>query len=130
MWRTRRSRLILTLGTILGVALPGCSHGNGNERRSEAYAAKRGQFLYEQNCSACHDAENLELLKRPPRLTGLFRKGTLPSGGPATDLEVRNTILNGKGIMPPFRQTLDKDEVEDLLKYLHTLSAEPRGVTK
>lgn len=119
MRRIKRSRLIFSLATIWGAVLPGCSPGN--ERASRVYAEKQGELLYEQNCSACHEIENLELVKQPPKLKGLFRQRTLPSGAPATDEEVRNTILGGKGIMPPFQQSLGKEEVDDLLKYLHTL---------
>ena len=79
-----------------------------------------GSALYQQNCSACHDANDLQLVKKPPRLIGLFQKPALPSGAPATDQQVKKTILDGRGIMPPFKQTLDEGQVNDLLKYLHT----------
>jgi mono/diheme cytochrome c family protein len=46
---------------------------------------------------------------------------TLPSGAPADDEHVRETILQGKGIMPPFEQSLRRQDIDDLLKYLHTL---------
>ncbi|MGC1418374.1 MAG: cytochrome c [Candidatus Acidiferrum sp.] len=85
-----------------------------------ASAETRGSVVYERNCSPCHDAENLQLLKPPPKLEGLFQKQMLPSGAPATDEQVRQTILNGRGIMPPFGQTLDRKQVDDLLKYLHS----------
>lgn len=83
-------------------------------------AATRGRYLYQQNCGPCHDADDLQLLKQPPKLTGLFNHKLLPSGAPATDAEVRNAIVNGRGIMPPFGQALDKQEVDDLLQYLHS----------
>ena len=77
--------------------------------------------MYERNCSACHDAENLQLLKQPPKLARIFRHQMLPSGAPATVGQVRETIVSGRGIMPPFEHTLDKQQVDDLLKYLHKL---------
>jgi len=100
--------------------LPGCSRNNLDYGPAFASAETRGSVVYERNCSPCHDAENLQLLKQPPRLNGLFQKKTLPSGVPATDEEVRKTILSGRGIMPPFGQTLDRKQVDDLLKYLHS----------
>jgi mono/diheme cytochrome c family protein len=86
-----------------------------------ASAQTRGSVVYEKNCSQCHDAENLPLLKQPPKLKELFQKKTLPSGAPATDEQVRNTILAGRATMPPFERILDHKQIDDLLKYLHTL---------
>ena len=99
----------------------GCSRNNMDYGPAFASAETRGSVVYERNCSACHDAQNLQLLKQPPKLNGLFQKKTLPSGAPATDEQVKNTILTGRGIMPPFERTLDRKQLDDLLKYLHSL---------
>ena len=58
---------------------------------------------------------------QPPRLNGIFAAQRLPSGEPATDDQVRKTIMEGRGIMPAFDQRLTQDDVTDILKYLHTL---------
>jgi len=115
------NRAIFSAGTILVVVLLGCSRNNMDYGPAFASAETRGEIVYERNCSACHDAENLQLLKQPPKLKGLFERKTLPTGAPARDDQVRNTILAGRGIMPPFERTLEKKQVDDLLKYLHTL---------
>ena len=99
----------------------GCSRNNMDYGPAFASAETRGEVLYERNCSPCHDAQNLQLLKQPPKLAELFRHQQLPSGAPATDEQVRKTIVSGRGIMPPFEHTLAKQQVEDLLKYLHKL---------
>jgi len=111
--------LILASVGLLAFGCFGCSRENLDYGPSFASSAARGELVYERNCSACHDAENLQLLKRPPKLSALFRQPTLPSGAPATDEQVRKTIRNGRGIMPPFEQVLDKHQVDDLLTYLH-----------
>ena len=121
MRQIERSTLMFSLGTILVVALLGCSRSNMDYGPAFASAETRGEIVYEQNCSACHDAENPQLLKQPPKLKELFQKKTLPSGASATEKQVRKTILSGRGIMPPFQRTLDKQQVDDLLKYLHRL---------
>ncbi len=91
----------------------------GNARtRTQTVAA--GQSVYENACAGCHEATDLQLATKPPQLNGLFRRKTLPSGAPATDGEVRNVILRGRGIMPPFQDTLDSEEVNELIQYLHT----------
>lgn len=112
--------VIAGLTLLAASSLPGCSRNNLDYGPAFASAETRGSVVYERNCSPCHDAENLQLLKPPPKLQGLFQKKTLPSGAPATDEQVRQTILNGRGIMPPFGQTLDRKQVDDLLKYLHS----------
>jgi mono/diheme cytochrome c family protein len=86
-----------------------------------ASAETRGEVVYELNCSPCHDTQNLQLLKQPPKLAGLFQRRQLPSGAPATDEQVRKTIVSGRGTMPAFEHTLDKQQVDDLVKYLHKL---------
>jgi mono/diheme cytochrome c family protein len=118
-----RIRCLMVCGIFcaLGVLFYGCSRNNMDYGPAFASAETRGSVVYERNCSLCHDAENLQLLKQPPKLKGLFAKKTLPSGAPATDEQVRNTIRAGRGIMPPFEHTLDKKQLDDLLKYLHTL---------
>jgi len=105
---------------LLAVLICGCSRNSASPGAPAVGLAPPGAALYQQNCSACHDADNLELLKKPPKLTGLFQKHTLPSGAPATDDQIRKTILDGRGIMPPFRQTLDDEQVNNLLAYLHS----------
>jgi mono/diheme cytochrome c family protein len=99
----------------------GCSRNNMDYGPAMASAETRGSVVYEKNCSACHDADNLPLVKQPPKLKGLFRNKALPSGAPATHEQVRHTILAGRETMPPFEHTLDKEQIQDLLKYLHTL---------
>jgi len=91
---------------------PGCS-----DRQAE----HRGEELFQQNCAVCHEVPNPELKKQPPKLEGLFQRKTLPSGAPATDDQVRKTIIHGIGTMPAFDQRLSDEEVNDLVKYLHRL---------
>jgi mono/diheme cytochrome c family protein len=112
--------LLAGVPLIAALSLPGCSRNNLDYGPAFASAETRGSVVYEKNCSPCHDAENIQLLKPPPNLQGLFRKEALPSGAPATDEQVRKTILDGRGIMPPFGQTLDRKQIDDLLKFLHS----------
>ena len=104
------------------VCLVACSRSSsGSDQRTQPnQAIFRGRYVYQTFCAACHDATNLHLLKDPPRLDGLFRKQTFPSGAPATDDELRNVILHGRGIMPPFEGTLNDDDVSALVQYMHT----------
>lgn len=96
--------------------LTGCDAPSGLTFDS---AASRGRAVYERNCKPCHEDTRLELRTKPPNLNGLFTKKTLPSGAPATNEQVRRTIQLGRGIMPPFAQVLDKEDLDDLIQYLH-----------
>lgn len=96
----------------------GCAPGKQNS--PVGAAAEQGKALYDMHCAACHEDTKLDLAKKPPKLDGLFERRTLPSGAPATREQVRKTILEGRGIMPPFGQTLSKDDLDDLVAYLRT----------
>ena len=83
-------------------------------------ANTQGQKVYEGLCAMCHEATDLHLLKNPPKLDGLFQRQTFPSGAPATDEKLRNVILYGRGIMPPFEQMVNSDDLNALVQYMHT----------
>lgn len=105
----------ISLALAAIVWLAGCS------QPSNASSGAAGHELYQLHCLECHEGKNLNLRKQPPKLNGLFQAKALPSGAPATDDEVRKTIIEGRGIMPAFDQRLTDKEVADLLKYLHTI---------
>lgn len=79
-----------------------------------------GKHLYQIRCAHCHEDNDLALKKVPPGLRGLFDRKTLPSGAPATDPEVRQIVLTGKGMMPPFTGRFTEEQMAALLSYLHT----------
>jgi len=54
-------------------------------------------------------------------MKGLFKRKFLPSGLPANDRFVKQTILNGRGMMPAFGESLSPEAVDDLIAYLHSL---------
>ena len=97
-----------------------CSKNAQSNAGPVAEAALPGKKVYDVQCAMCHDATNLHLIKEPPRLNGIFQKSALPSGAPATDAEVRNVILHGRGIMPPFEQSVNSADLDALMAYLHT----------
>jgi cytochrome c5 len=128
--------MALVAVVFLTACSPGGSGGDhsggdhfGDDQRTAPVkqAAYRPQYVYQKYCAPCHDATNLHLIQDPPRLDGLFRKRaglflkkTFPSGAPATDDELRNVILHGEGTMPPFEGTLSGDDVDGLVRYMHT----------
>lgn len=79
-----------------------------------------GKHLYDVGCAHCHEENDLHLKKVPPNLHGLFSRNTLPAGEPATDREVEQVLLSGKGMMPSFRYQMSKDQMDAVVAYLHT----------
>lgn len=60
-------------------------------------------------------------LRQGPSLKGLYKKKSLPSGAPANDERVRDTILMGRPNMPGYQYVFTDEQVTDLIAYLHTL---------
>ncbi len=79
-----------------------------------------GRQVFDHYCAACHNAYSSSGSKGPS-LERLYRKQFLPSGLPANNRFVEQTIVNGRGMMPPQGDALDQEQLDDLVAYLHTL---------
>jgi mono/diheme cytochrome c family protein len=75
-----------------------------------------GQQLYSQYCGICHNEG-----KTAPSLAGVFGRGELPSGTPANDARVKDTIKMGRTMMPAFGGTLNDGQIDAIVAYLHTM---------
>lgn len=106
---------------LLGMTLLGC-HSIAPPKPLEQLTPveQSGHAEFVQHCSTCHHDRNADPLNGPG-LAGLYKKPYLPSGAPANDERVRNTIVHGRGNMPPQGYTMTDAELNDLLQYLHTL---------
>lgn len=121
----RRFVYFLVLAFLLSES-SSCSYWEG--RRAKAVA--RGDHLFKMHCGGCHGRSRLDLAKVPPDLNGVFHRGILPSGRPATDEVLRSTILTGRsGIMPSFKGSLSDEDIQDIILYLHTLKLPPKAAT-
>lgn len=110
--RPQRIRVVL-FATVLTVA--GC-HKAAELTPQQA----EGKHLYEGRCAHCHRDNDLALKKVPPDLHNMFKSGSLPSGAPITDAQIKQTVLAGKGMMPAFAGRFDNEQMDALLSYLHT----------
>lgn len=79
-----------------------------------------GKQIYDVGCAHCHELNDLHLKKVPPSLHGLFDRSTLPDGEPATDAEVEQVLMTGKGMMPSFAYQMTREQMEAVVAYLHT----------
>ncbi len=112
----------LPLPAICAVLLlAGCRHSPPAKPLSQLTPMEiEGRDVFQSHCVACHYADRQSAL-HGPGLAGMFQKPYLPSGAPANDDRVRSTIVNGRGMMPPFGNILDDRQMQSLLAYLHTL---------
>lgn len=79
-----------------------------------------GRRLYDAHCLQCHSPYS-RAGKNGPSLEGVFKKPYFPSGTPANDDRMRDIILLGRPMMPAFGNQLTKQQLDDLMAYLHTL---------
>ena len=79
-----------------------------------------GHEVFQAQCARCHN-DRKDALLNGPALIGIYKKPYLHSGAPANDERVSSTILHGHGLMPAMGNTIDQQQLDDLLAYLHTL---------
>ena len=106
---------MICLGMAASFVLAGCHSAPALTEQEAA-----GKHLYAGRCAHCHEENDLGLKKVPPNLRGIFERGTLPSGAPATDAEVQRVVLVGKGLMPGFVGRFTQEQMSALLAYLRT----------
>ncbi len=75
-----------------------------------------GAQLYAQYCAGCHTGG-----KVGPSLEGVMNRREFPSGTPANDARLRETIRLGRAMMPAFGNTLTEAQIDAIVQYVHTL---------
>ena len=103
------------------VLLTGCNTAAPPRPLDQLTAQEQaGHAAFTANCGACHyDRETGSL--HGPSLLGVYKKPYLPSGAPANDDRIRNTIVHGRGNMPPLGGSVGDAQIDDILAYLKTL---------
>jgi mono/diheme cytochrome c family protein len=106
---------------ILACALAGCKTLPPPTPLAELNAQQaQGHAVFQARCAVCHYDRKSGAL-HGPAMIGVFKKPALPSGAPANDERVTATILHGHGLMPAMGNTMDQQDTDDLLAYLHAL---------
>jgi len=123
--RSQKLRLAVWLCSALAglLLLAGC---NAEIRRSDAELGlneqqSAGRRIYDRHCDQCNEPYSSSG-KKGPGFKGIFKKQYLSESGlPANDERVGEIIKFGRSKMPGFGQTLDQQQIQDLLVYMHTL---------
>jgi mono/diheme cytochrome c family protein len=80
-----------------------------------------GRKIFDSHCDRCHEPYSTRG-KKGPGLKGVFKQPYLSiSGLPANDERVVDIIRLGRKEMPGYSQTLNQQDIEELLAYMHTL---------
>lgn len=125
----RRSHIpsaVLLLTTCLALLITMLAGCEVERRKSDAELALNpqqaaGRHIYDQYCDRCHSAYSSRG-RKGPSLKGIFKKPYLSmSGMPANDERVGEIIRVGRNKMDGFGNVLTKEQINDLLAYLHTL---------
>jgi mono/diheme cytochrome c family protein len=114
---------VVSLVSLLLTLLTACSP---ERRKSDAELGLNpqqaaGRAVYDQYCGRCHEPYSSRG-KQGSSLKGVFKKQYLSlSGLPANDERVGEIVRYGRSKMPSYGQTLDPQQIDDLLAYMHTL---------
>ena len=114
---------MVVLALVLSALLTGCEKDRALMSDAELglnVQQARGRRVYNIYCLGCHLAYSTRGNKGPG-LKGLYKKEYLPSGLTPTDEHVEQSIIRGRNMMPRFGDQLDRQEIQDLIAYLHTL---------
>ena len=121
-----RRRIVELTGLILWLIVVMLSGCDVQRRKSDAELGLNpqqvaGRKIYDSHCDRCHEPYSTKG-KKGPGLQGVFKHQYLPlSGLPANDERVTDIIRLGRHDMPGYSQTLNQQEIDDLLAYMHTL---------
>ena len=107
--------------TAFGIIMAGCKRVAPPTPLDQLNSQQMsGHAVFQTRCATCH-ADRTDAKLHGPPLLGVFKKPYLPSGAPANDDRVTDTILHGHGLMPAMGNAMDQQDIDDLLAYLHTL---------
>jgi len=122
--RKSRSRILIPLTALSALlTLAAC---DVERRKTDAELGLNpqqaaGRKIYNANCDRCHEPYSTRG-KKGPGLKGVFQNKYLPiSGLPANDERVTDIVRLGRKEMPGYSQTLNQQDIDDLLAYMHTL---------
>jgi cytochrome c6 len=108
---SRARSVIVTFAVTIALALVALA-------ASSSAKAEDGATVFKANCVVCHGADGSgtptgKSLKAPDLRSDAVQK--------LTDAQIQAQIENGKNNMPPFKGTLNAEQIKALVAYVHTL---------
>ena len=104
----RRFHFMTSIGCMLIVIVTACQLANAQ--------AGGGAATFKSKCALCHGADGTgnTALGKQLQAANLGSKEVQKK----TDAELRKTVHDGNGNMPPFGEQLSDDEITDVIKYV------------
>ncbi len=100
--------------TVIFVFAPSCLAKDSGSGGSNANRAK----IFQGNCSMCHGEDGSGTAVGKSLHIPDLRSGQVQAKSNAA---LANFISEGSGPMPPFKETLDHQQILDLVRYIRTL---------
>ncbi len=123
----KRNTLILGMATlaVAGAVLaqdPPAPQTKSSSKKAASHGSSvKGKEVFEKKCAICHYADK-DSKKIGPGLKGMYKRGTFTvNGNKITDESLRTWIENGDSLMPPMKETLEPDQIKDVIAYVKTL---------
>ena len=123
----KRNVLILGIAifAVAGALLAQDSPAKKGSKKAASHAAAgsatRGKEVFEKKCAMCHFADS-DAKKIGPGLKGLSKRGTFTVNGNKVTTEALTTwIENGDSLMPGMKETLEPQQIKDVVAYVKTL---------
>jgi cytochrome c len=123
----KRNYLILGIaslavaGALLAQDPPAKTTSKKSASRSAAGSAARGKEVFEKKCAMCHFADS-DAKKIGPGLKGISKRGTFSvNGSKVTTDSLTTWIENGDSQMPGMKDTLEPQQIKDVVAYVKTL---------
>jgi cytochrome c len=122
----KRNYLVLGIATLaVAGALVAQDQPEKAPKKASSHAAAgsaaRGKDVFEKKCAMCHFADS-DAKKIGPGLKGLSKRGTFTVNGNKVTTEALTTwIENGDSLMPGMKETLEPQQIKDVVAYVKTL---------
>ncbi len=124
----KRNYLILGIATlaVAGAVLAQDPPAKTSTEKSPSHkgaagSAANGKEVFDKKCAICHYADK-DTKKIGPGLKGLSKRGTFTVNGNKVTTESLTTwIENGDSLMPGMKETLEPQQIKDVVAYVKTL---------
>ncbi len=113
----------LTFGLLVFAQAPGKEAPGQKPAPGSAASAsdvQQGKKLFDLKCAVCHYSAS-PAKKIGPGLKRLAKRGTFADGKAVDDASLRAWIEKGGKNMPGFKDSLNAEQVRELIAYLKTL---------
>ena len=108
-------------GAVLAQDPPAPAAKSSSKKVASHGSSAKGKEVFEKKCAICHYADR-EAKKIGPGLKGMYKRGTFTvNGNKITDESLKTWIENGDSLMPPMKETLEADQIKDVIAYIKTL---------